>query len=114
MKLLFDQNISFRIVKSIVHVFPNSNQVRQLGLEGARDIEIWNYAKDNDFTIVTFDADFFDFSIVKGVPPKVVWLRTGNTTTKNIELLLTSKSDYIKEFCNSEDMREIGCLEIIE
>ena len=114
MKLLFDQNISFRIIKKIISVFPNSNQVRQLGLEGAKDIEIWNFAKENDFIIVTFDADFFDLSIVKGTPPKIIWLRTGNTSTKNIERLLISKSEHIKEFYSSDKMKEIGCLEILE
>ena len=64
MKLLFDQNISFRIVNKISHHFPESNQVRQLGLEDSTDIEIWNYAKKNGFTIVTFDTDFFDYSIM--------------------------------------------------
>ena len=114
MKLLFDQNISYKIVKKILNIFPNSDQVRQLGLEDAKDIEIWNYSKDNGYTIVTFDADFFDFSIIKGTPPKVIWLRTGNTSTKNIEQLLIAKSDYIREFCESDDMTKVGCLELIE
>lgn len=60
MKLLFDQNISFRIVKLIQDKFPDTVQVRELRLEGKSDFEIWNYAKVNDFTIVTFDADFYD------------------------------------------------------
>ena len=112
MKLLFDQNISFRIVNKISHHFPESNQVRQLGLEDSTDIEIWNYAKKNGFTIVTFDTDFFDYSIIKGTPPKVIWLRTGNTSTKNIEKLLLSKKESILEFISSKELNTIGCLEI--
>ena len=46
MKLLFDQNISFRLVNKIVAFFPNSKQVRELGLENATDSEIFEYAKN--------------------------------------------------------------------
>ena len=112
MKLLLDQNISFRLVNKITEHFPESNQVRQLGLENSTDIEIWNYAREKNYTIVTFDTDFFDFSIIKGAPPKVIWLRTGNTSTKNIEKLLLSKKESILEFISSKEMSNIGCLEI--
>lgn len=60
MKLLFDQNISFRLIRKITDLFPDSKQVRELSLENSTDIEIFNYAKKFGFTIVTFDSDFFD------------------------------------------------------
>ena len=110
MKLLFDQNISFRLVKRIIDLFPESKQVRELGLENSTDFEIFEYAKRNDFTIVTFDSDFCDLNIIKGFPPKIIWLRTGNTTTANIERLLRNKQELIELFL-SEDY---GCLEIID
>ena len=110
MKLLFDQNISFRLVKRIIDLFPESKQVRELGLENSTDFEIFEYAKRNDFAIVTFDSDFCDLNILKGFPPKIIWLRTGNTTTANIERLLRNKQELIKLFL-SEDY---GCLEIID
>ena len=65
MKLLFDQNISFRILSKIKLNFPDAKQVRQLGIENYSDIEIWKYAKENEFTIVTFDGDFYDLSNFK-------------------------------------------------
>jgi predicted nuclease of predicted toxin-antitoxin system len=58
MKLLFDQNISFRIVSKLKDTFSEAQQVRELGLENSTDREIWEYAKRNDYTVVTFDADF--------------------------------------------------------
>ncbi len=60
MKLLFDQNISFRLIKQIIDLFPNSKQVRELGLENFTDSEIFDFAKKNQFSIVTFGADFYD------------------------------------------------------
>lgn len=72
MKLLFDQNISYKIVKRLQQNFPQCAYFSQLGLVNAKDISIWNYAKENGCCIVTFDYDFIDFSILKGAPPKVI------------------------------------------
>lgn len=112
MKLLLDQNISFRLVKLIQGPFPQSEQVKRLGLDGASDIEIWEFAKSNDYTILTFDGDFFEISQYRGHPPKIVWLRTGNTTTKIIAKILKEKEPVIKEFLEKEEFREVACLEI--
>lgn len=110
MKLLFDQNISFRLLKRIIDLFPDSKQVRELGLENSTDTEIFNFAKRNDFAIVTFDSDFCDLNTIRGFPLKIIWIRTGNTTTINLENLLRKKSDLIKLFLSEN----FGCLEIIE
>jgi predicted nuclease of predicted toxin-antitoxin system len=110
--LLFDQNISFRIVQKIQTLFPNSKQVRELGLEGFSDDAIWKFAKENNFTIVTFDSDFFEISNLKGHPPKIIWLRTGNTTTKNIIEILQLKKEIIIDFISNPLYSEISCLEI--
>lgn len=112
MKLLLDQNMSFRLVKKISSAYEGVQQVRLLGLENASDIEIWRYAKKNDFAIVTFDADFSDFASVYGHRPKIIWLRTGNKTTQTIIELLLQKAEIINEFLNSDKYAEIACLEI--
>jgi predicted nuclease of predicted toxin-antitoxin system len=108
-KLLFDQNISFRIIKIISIHFPESAQVRGLNLEGSTDRQIWEYAKLNNYVIVSFDADFYDYSNLYGHPPKTIWLRTGNTKTLYIANLLIQKENLIKSFL---DDGEISCLEI--
>ena len=79
MKLLFDQNISFRVIKKISQFYPEAQQIRALGLENSTDIQIWEYAKRNGYSIVSYDADYFDIASLKGHPPKIVWLRIGNT-----------------------------------
>lgn len=112
MKLLFDQNISFRIIKKIEAFFSNANQVRNLGLEDASDSDIWSYAKNNNFVIVTFDADFADIANIKGCPPKIIWLRTGNLTTNNIIKILKKHQTIINSFIESVDYKDICCLEI--
>jgi len=113
MKLLLDQNISFRIINKIQDIFPGSKQVKDLGLENSKDSAIWTFAKENGFCIVTFDADFYDLGLIKGSSPKVIWLRLGNTGTKNIEKVLRKNFGLIKTFLSDPDYKEIGCLEII-
>ncbi len=112
MKLLLDQNISFRITNKIQDLFPGSKQVKDLGLENSKDSFLWTYAKDNDYCIVTFDGDFYDLGLVKGSSPKVIWLRIGNTSTQNIENVLRKNFELIKTFLTDSNYKEIGCLEI--
>lgn len=92
MRLLFDQNISFRIISKVKETFPEAKQVKQLGIENYSDIEIWNFAKKNEYTIVTFDSYFFDVANIKGHPPKIIWLRIGNTNTSIIADLINKKN----------------------
>ena len=112
MNLLFDQNISFRIISKIQSNFPQAKQVRQLGIEDYSDFEIWKFAKENDFTIVTFDADFFELSNLKGHPPKIIWLRFGNTKTDFLADIINTKKVLITEFISSNSLAEIACLEL--
>jgi predicted nuclease of predicted toxin-antitoxin system len=111
LKLLFDQNISPKIVRQLSEVFPGSTQVRFVGLEDASDFEIFLFAKENHFTIVSFDSDYVDLNVIKGFPPKIIWLKTGNLTTHSIAILLKNNLELIREFLNS-DSEEI--LEIIK
>ncbi len=112
MKLLFDQNISFRVANRLKTNFPDCSQVRELQLENLSDREIWNFAKEKQYTIVTFDADFYDFVTLYGHPPKIIWLRIGNTSTENLIKVLQNHSDIIKTFVQDKNYSAIGCLEI--
>jgi len=112
MKLLFDQNISFRVVKGLQTIFPLVKQIRELNLENSTDREIWEYAKREGYTIVTFDSDFYDLTLVLGIPPKVIWLRFGNTSTENLITILTENQSIITEFIENPEYHQIGCLEL--
>ncbi len=88
MKLLFDQNLSPRLVSRLAVEYPGSAHVSTVGLDRALDIDVWTFARDHGFAIVTKDADFSDLSVLLGFPPQVVWLRLGNCSTTDIEALL--------------------------
>jgi predicted nuclease of predicted toxin-antitoxin system len=109
MKLLFDQNISRKILPLISKKFPDSSQVYLLGLHEAFDAEIWDYAKKHGYSIVTKDADFHELVLLYGIPPKIIWLRCGNETNQFIVQLLLNKSKEIEEFLLDKDS---FCLEI--
>jgi len=98
MKLLFDQNLSFKLCQQLADLFPGSNQVRQLGLERADDRAVWEYAKTHGFVLVTLDADFADMATLFGPPPKVIWLRCGNQPTAAIEKRLRDHADALAAF----------------
>ena len=98
MNLLFDQNISQRILKILPDNFSSCKHVRLIGLENASDIKIFEYAKNNNLAIVTFDADFVDLNALQGAPPKIIYLNTGNLTTKNVAQLLSDNAIRISDY----------------
>ena len=80
-----------------------------MGLANSTDIEIWKYAYDKDFSIVTVDADFYDISLLNGHPPKIIWIRTGNMPTAQLAEMLIEQKDNIANFIAS---KELACMEI--
>lgn len=102
MKLLFDENLSPALPGRIADFFPNSVHVRDIGMKATDDPIVWDYAKNNDFMIVSKDADMHDLSLVFGSPPKVVWLRLGNCSTRQVEELLRQDFDVIQSFYEDE------------
>jgi predicted nuclease of predicted toxin-antitoxin system len=98
MKLLFDQNLSHRLVKALADMYPDCQHVRNVGLKEAPDTEVWNFARDNGYAIVSKDSDFYQRSLLLGFPPKVVWLRLGNCSTHTVEQLLRKHLEDVKRF----------------
>jgi predicted nuclease of predicted toxin-antitoxin system len=101
-KLLLDQNLSPRLVNRLVDLYPDSSHVYLIGLDTAPDSIIWEYARDNEFIIVTRDADFSDLNVMLGYPPKVIWIRRGNCRTGEIESILRSKYGAVESLAEDE------------
>ena len=110
MKLLFDANISRRLAAKLLTHFEDCLHVDDIGLPiPAKDKEIWEYALKNSLIIVTNDDDFLNLVNIKGFPPKVVLLRTGNQSNNFIEQLLIKHKADIEALYKSV---EYGLLEI--
>ena len=94
MKLLFDENLSPKLPRLLASQFPGSVHVRDCGLKGRPDQAVWDYARDNGFTVISKDSDFHQRSLLFGAPPKLVWLGLGNCTREQLlDLLLKHEQD---------------------
>ena len=109
MTLLFDENISYRIIKKIQNDFPGCIHVTDIAPSVKGDMKIFQFAKRNNFFIVTYDEDFYELQLLNGFPPKIIWLRFGNTSTLNVLSKLLDKRQEIVSFFESN---ELGILEI--
>ncbi|MFM6152229.1 MAG: DUF5615 family PIN-like protein [Cuspidothrix sp.] len=109
MKLLFDQNLSRKLPTRIADIFPYASHVQFHSLTEANDSKIWEFAKANNFCIVTQDVDFAERSRLYGSPPKVIWLRCGNATTNQVEIIIRTGVEAIKELMTNETF---DCLEL--
>jgi predicted nuclease of predicted toxin-antitoxin system len=107
-RLITDENISWRIKKLIPQwtILP-ANEIKR----GQRlsDLLIWRFAKENDYTILTFDEDFSELQNLFSFPPKIIWLRTGNVSTKEIcDRLISLEKEIVSFQLNGE----IGIYEV--
>ena len=98
MKLLFDENLSRMLVPQPADLCPESAQVQEFGLCERSDTEIWDRAKEAEFTIVTADSDFFELATTLGPPPKVIWLRKWRRPTIDAEAVLRREAVRVGEF----------------
>ena len=103
MKLLFDENMSPKLAEFLRDEYPGSVHVRDAGLQGAADHQIWEYARDRGFVIVSKDDDFRQRSFLQGAPPKVIWLQVGNAGTAAIAELLRGEGAPLRAFESEEE-----------
>jgi len=98
MNLLFDENLSPKLAARLADIFPDSIHVHDCGLGNVEDSMIWQHATVQGFTIVSKDSDFHALSVLKGAPPKLVWLKTGNCSSQQIENLLRTHASQLHAF----------------
>ena len=98
--LLLDENLSPRLASALETHFPGSMHVRDVRLKGKSDHQIWDFAAKNGFAITTKDDDFRSLSLLRGAPPKVIWLVVGNTSTGEILRIFLDQLHAIEAFIN--------------
>jgi predicted nuclease of predicted toxin-antitoxin system len=103
MKLLFDENLSPKLTRLAADLFPESQHIRDAGLTGLGDDNIWIYAKTNGFTIISMDKDFYQRALLYGAPPKFIWLRLGNCTRDDLLALIQGHERDISAFETSPE-----------
>jgi len=95
MKLLFDHNLPPSLVVRLADLFPHSQHIYPLHLERATDLQIREHARQNGFLVVTKDVDFSDLCVLRGFPPKIIWIRRGNCSANALEQILRDHYDDI-------------------
>jgi len=101
-KLLFDANLSPKLVRRLAELFPESTHVFETRLaQFTSDETIWAYARGNGFVIPTADADFLALARRTWSPPQVVLLENCNYRTARVEELLRTHAVRIAELTNS-------------
>jgi predicted nuclease of predicted toxin-antitoxin system len=103
MALLIDENISHRIVAKLIDYFPETIHARQIQSSRLNDFKIFKFAQENNLIIVTRDEDFRHLQRIHGAPPKIIWLRTANSSTLNILHKLVAKKDDIDLLAREEE-----------
>ncbi len=103
MKLLFDQNVSPDLIRRLSDLFPESNHVFHLDLHQADDAVVWTYAREHGFIVVSKDTDFSELSMLRGFPPKLLWLRIGNCRTADVDDLIRSNHRFIVQLVDDEE-----------
>jgi predicted nuclease of predicted toxin-antitoxin system len=99
-RVLIDEQLSESLLQHIQDLSADAVHVRLLGLGGAGDGVVWQRAIDLGCVLVTKDEDFHRLSVLRGAPPKVVWIRLGNCGTRDVASLLRERWPRIEEFVN--------------
>jgi predicted nuclease of predicted toxin-antitoxin system len=110
-KLLLDENLSYRLVARLSSAFRGSAHVDSVGLHARSDSAVWNFARDNGFAIVSKDDDFRQLSFLHGAPPKVIWLSVANASTDTILRILNDRRSAIEAF-ESDPVESLLILEL--
>lgn len=103
MRLLFDEQLSSRLCSMLASVYPDSLHVGQIGLGGGSDEAVWGAAAERGCVLVTKDEDFHRLSVLRGAPPRVIWIRLGNAPTEEIARLLRERREDILRFESQDD-----------
>lgn len=97
MKLLLDENLSYRLLTGLQPTFLQSTQVTSVGLSGADDRAVWAYAREHGFVLVSKDDDFLDLSAHLGPPPVVIRLVLGNCSNAQVLQALTTARERLEQ-----------------
>jgi predicted nuclease of predicted toxin-antitoxin system len=105
LKLLFDDNLSWRLERLLDEAYPDCKHVRSINELPipASDLEIWEFALINDYIIVTNDDDFSKLAVVNQRCPKIIIFRVGNKKTSEIAEILRTKKDEIDIFYRNKE-----------
>ena len=102
MKILIDNNLSHRLIGRLQHWKIDFDHVVNHNLDNSDDMIIWEFAKQNDYVILTKDSDFHFLLTLYGSPPKVIRLNIGNASNQEIKVALEKHKILIEMFVRTD------------
>jgi len=108
MRLLLDAHLPPALAKVLTKKGYDATTVTALSMKSCEDSTIWNYAKENGFTLVSKDEDFIRLLGDKGSSPALIWIRTGNCKNRElIEAVVKTMPDAISFIENGHTLVEV-------
>ena len=101
MRLLFDHYLSPRLVRLLSDMTSECSHARDMAT--ASYSEVWTYAAEHGYTIVSKGANFPQRGLVLGAPPKVGWIRRGNRSLSEMADLLGERFIAVERFHAREE-----------
>lgn len=99
-KYLIDANLPYRF-----SLWKSDSYIHQNDIDDEwTDTQIWNYAKENNLTIDTKDADFSNRIIFHTPPPKVIHIRFGNLKIHDFFTVTTAIWDDVIELSKNHKL----------
>jgi len=102
-RLLLDENLSERLLQPLAELFPGSAHIRNLTRTCVADRLLWDLARTGAFILTTRDEDLVGLSVLRGAPPKVIWLNVGKSRNAVIAALLQSHAADIERFAEHDE-----------
>jgi predicted nuclease of predicted toxin-antitoxin system len=91
-----------RLIEFLSDLYPGSEQVLDAGLGGAGDDAVWEYAQLHGLATVSKDSDFFDRSVLASNPPKIIWIQSGNCSTRDVARMLRAQVEAVRRFLEDD------------
>jgi predicted nuclease of predicted toxin-antitoxin system len=107
-RLLFDEQLSESLCQLLRDSYPDSLHVRTLVGMSASDDRVWELAIEHGCVLVTKDEDFHRLSVLRGAPPKVIWIRLGNSSTEEVANLLLRYREAVSNFAGQDEASFLG------
>jgi predicted nuclease of predicted toxin-antitoxin system len=102
-RILLDQNLSPKLIRSLANVLPALESVYEHGLVGATDPYIFDWARRMEFSaLVSADRDLVHLVERVGPPPKVIRIERCDYRSVVIEQLFRREALRIHEFLESD------------
>ena len=78
MRFLVDNQLPSALARFLSSIGLEAVHVLDLGLSQSKDAELWSFAAENDFVLISKDHDFLDFLGRTAPRGRLIWVRVGN------------------------------------